>query len=78
MELLREHANEILTHPITISVKPGHLVLQKGSSPWMDQSSSHHSHDTHCCQAQCVSPMAAPFKKQLENGEENWRTLEIV
>jgi hypothetical protein len=31
-ELLREHANQILPHPITISVKPGHLVLQKGYS----------------------------------------------
>jgi hypothetical protein len=33
MELLREHANQILPHPITISVKPGHLVLQKDILP---------------------------------------------
>jgi hypothetical protein len=28
-ELLREHADQILTHPITMSVKPGDLVLLK-------------------------------------------------
>jgi hypothetical protein len=28
-ELLREHADQILPHPITISVKPGDLVLLK-------------------------------------------------
>jgi hypothetical protein len=55
-------------HPITISVKPGHLVLLKGSSTLsigtsMDQPSSGHSHDTHWCQAQWVPPMAAPLKK---------------
>jgi hypothetical protein len=66
--------NQILPHPITISVKPGHLVLQKGSSTLsigtlMDQPSSGHSHDTHCCQAQWVPPMVAPLKKQLEK----WR-----
>jgi hypothetical protein len=34
-ELLREHADQILSHPITISVKPGNLVLLKDllSSP---------------------------------------------
>jgi hypothetical protein len=58
-ELLRELTDQILPHPITISVKPGHLVLQKGSSPLsigtsMDQPSSGHSHDTHCCQSQWV------------------------
>jgi hypothetical protein len=31
-ELLREHADQILPHPITISVKSGHLALLKGSS----------------------------------------------
>jgi hypothetical protein len=63
--------------------KPGHLVLQKGSSTFsigtsMDQPSSGHSHDTHCSQDQWDPPMAAPLEKQLENGEGNWRTLEIV
>jgi hypothetical protein len=28
-ELIREHADQILPHPITISVKPGELVLLK-------------------------------------------------
>jgi hypothetical protein len=28
-ELLREHEEQILSHPITISVKPGDLVLLK-------------------------------------------------
>jgi hypothetical protein len=56
-ELLRKHAVQILPYSITISVKPGHLVLLKGSSilsigTSMDQPSSGHSHDTHCCQAQ--------------------------
>jgi hypothetical protein len=32
-ELLREHADQILPHPITISVKPGHLVLIKDLLP---------------------------------------------
>jgi hypothetical protein len=32
-ELLREHADQILPHPITISVKPGHLVLLKDLLP---------------------------------------------
>jgi hypothetical protein len=56
-ELLREHADQILPHPITISVKPGDLVLLKGSSTLsigtsVDQPSSGHSHHTHCCQDQ--------------------------
>jgi hypothetical protein len=32
-ELLREHADQILPHPITISVKPGDLVLLKDLRP---------------------------------------------
>jgi hypothetical protein len=32
-ELLREHADQILPHPITISVKPGDLVLLKDPVP---------------------------------------------
>jgi hypothetical protein len=32
-ELLREHADQILPHPITISVKPGDLVLLKDLLP---------------------------------------------
>jgi hypothetical protein len=33
MELLREHADQILTHPITISIKPGDLFLLKDLLP---------------------------------------------
>jgi hypothetical protein len=56
-ELLRKHEDQTLPHPITISVKPGDLVLLKGSSTLsigtsVDQPSSGHSHNTHCCQAQ--------------------------
>jgi hypothetical protein len=73
-ELLRQHADQILPHPITISVKPGHLVLLKGFSALsigtsVDQPSSGHSHDTHCCQAQWVPPVVTPLKEQLEK----WR-----
>jgi hypothetical protein len=73
-ELLRKHADQILPHPITISVKPGDLVLLKGSSTLsvgtsVDQPSSGHSHDTHGCQAQWDPPMAAPLNEQLEK----WR-----
>jgi hypothetical protein len=32
-ELLREHADQILPHPITISIKPGDLVLLKDFQP---------------------------------------------
>jgi hypothetical protein len=32
-ELLREHTDQILPHPITISVKPGNLVLLKDRLP---------------------------------------------
>jgi hypothetical protein len=32
-ELLRKHADQILPHPITISVKPGDLVLLKDLLP---------------------------------------------
>jgi hypothetical protein len=32
-ELLREHADQILLHPIKISVKPGDLVLLKDLQP---------------------------------------------
>jgi hypothetical protein len=32
-ELLREHADQILPHPVTISVKPGDLVLLKNLLP---------------------------------------------
>jgi hypothetical protein len=84
-ELLRKHADQILPHPITISVKPGNLVLLKGSSTLstgtsVDQPSSGHSPGTHCCQAQWDPQMAAHLKEQLKkkNGEGNWRTLEIV
>jgi hypothetical protein len=43
-ELLREHADQILPHPITISVKPGDLVLLKDllSSPLGLQWTSSH------------------------------------
>jgi hypothetical protein len=45
----------------------------------MDQPSTDYSHDTHCCQAQWVPPMAAPLKKQLEKRkrelEESWDLL---
>jgi hypothetical protein len=73
-ELLRKHTNQILPHPITISVKPGDLVLLKGSSTLsigtsVDQPSSGHSHDIHCCQAQWDPLMVAPLKEQLEK----WR-----
>jgi hypothetical protein len=73
-ELLREHADQILPHPITISVKPGDLVHLKGYSTFstgtlMDQPSFGHSHDTHCCQAQWDPPVAAPLKEQLEKME---------
>jgi hypothetical protein len=83
-ELLRKHADQIPPHPITISVKPGDLVLLKESSTLsigtsVDQPSSDHSHDTHCCQAQWDPPVATPLKEQLKkNREGNWRTLEIV
>jgi hypothetical protein len=49
-ELLREHADQILPHPITISVQPGDLVSLKDP------------HNAHCCQAQWDPPVAAPFK----------------
>jgi hypothetical protein len=49
-ELLREHADKILPHPITISVKPGDLVLLKDP------------HNAHHCEAQWDPPVAAPFK----------------
>jgi hypothetical protein len=32
-ELLRKNADQILPHPITISIKPGDLVLLKGLQP---------------------------------------------
>jgi hypothetical protein len=70
-ELLREHANQILPHPITISVKSGHLVLLKDLQPsplglqWTSP------------QAQWDPPVAAPLKKQKYR-ERSWRTLEIV
>jgi hypothetical protein len=41
-ELLREHADQI--HPITISIKPGDLVLLK------------YPHNAHRCQAQWDTP----------------------
>jgi hypothetical protein len=70
-ELLREHEDEILPHPITISIKPGDLVLLKGSSALtigtlVDQTSSGHSHDTHYCQTQWDPSMAVPLKEQLK------------
>jgi hypothetical protein len=48
-ELLREHTDQILPHPITISIKPGDLVLLKDP------------HNAHRCQAQWDPPVAAPF-----------------
>jgi hypothetical protein len=33
LNLFREHADQILPHPITISVKPGDLVLLKNLQP---------------------------------------------
>jgi hypothetical protein len=73
-ELLREYADQILPHPITISDKPGDLVHLKGSSTLSigtlaDQPSSGHSHDTHCSQAQWDPPVASPLKEQLKK----WR-----
>jgi hypothetical protein len=68
MKLLREHANQILPHPITISIKPGYLFLLKDlllSPLSMDQLSSGHSHNTHCCQAQWDPLMTTPLKEQL-------------
>jgi hypothetical protein len=70
-ELLREHADQNLPYPITISIKPGNLILLKGTSTLsietsVDQPSSGHSHDIHCCQAQWDPPMAAPLKEQLK------------
>jgi hypothetical protein len=67
-ELLKEHTDQILPHPITISVKPGALVLLKGSSTLsignlVNQPSSGHSHNTHCCQAQWDPLVAAPLKE---------------
>jgi hypothetical protein len=60
-ELLRKHADKILPYCITISIKPGDLVLLKGSSilcigTLVDQPSSGYSHDTPCCQARWDSP----------------------
>jgi hypothetical protein len=83
-ELLREHTDQILPHPITISVKPGDLVLLKdllppstGSS--VDHLSSGHSHDIHCCQVQWDSPSGGTSQGTVKKNEEgNWRTLEIV
>jgi hypothetical protein len=49
-ELLREHADQILPHPITISVKPGDLVLLKDP------------HNAYHCQAQRDTPVAALLK----------------
>jgi hypothetical protein len=83
-ELLRKHADQILPHSLKISVKPGHLVLQKGSSTLsigtsVDQPSSGHSHDTCCCQAQWDPPVVAPLKEQLEKQrrelEDSWNPL---
>jgi hypothetical protein len=67
-ELLRKHADQILPHPLTISVKTGVLVLLKGSSTFsigtlVDQPSSGHSHNTHCCQPQWDLPMVALLKE---------------
>jgi hypothetical protein len=36
----------------------------------VDQSSSGHSHNTHCCQAQWDPPVAAPLKEQLKKMEK--------
>jgi hypothetical protein len=45
----------------------------------MDQPSSGHSHDTHCCQAQWDPPVSAPLKEQLEiwrrELEDSWNPL---
>jgi hypothetical protein len=51
-EFLREHADQILPHLITISIKPGDLVLLKDP------------HNAHHCQAQWDLPVAAPFKNK--------------
>jgi hypothetical protein len=70
-ELLREHADQILPHPsegpITISVKPGDLVLLEdlptlSIGTLVDQTSSSHPHNTHHCQAQWDPPVAASLK----------------
>jgi hypothetical protein len=49
-ELLREHAEQIMSHPITISIKPGDLFLLNDP------------HNTHHCQAQQDPPVAEPLK----------------
>jgi hypothetical protein len=49
-EILREHADQILPHPITISVKPGDLFLLKDP------------YNAHCCQVQWDPRVAASFK----------------
>jgi hypothetical protein len=64
-ELLREHADQILPHPITISVKPEDLVLLKDlyplhwdfSGPTLIWSFSQHPLLSSC-------PVAAPLKEQ--------------
>jgi hypothetical protein len=66
--LFREHADQILPYPITISIKPGDPVLLKRSSTLsigtlVNQPSSGHSHNTHCCQAQWDPLVAAPLKE---------------
>jgi hypothetical protein len=60
-ELLREHADQILPHPITISVKPGYLVLLKDllPSPLGLQWTSPH-----------LVILTTPLKKQLK---KKWR-----
>jgi hypothetical protein len=73
-ELLRKHADQILPHPITISIQPGELVFLIVSSTisigtLVDQPSSAHSHNTHCCQAQWDPSMVTPLKEQFKK----WR-----
>jgi hypothetical protein len=66
-KLLRECADQILLHPITISIKTrgsctpkGSLALSTGSS--LDWSSSGHPHNAHHCQAQQDPPVTTPLK----------------
>jgi hypothetical protein len=67
-KLLREHADQILPHPLegpgTISVSPqGSSTLSIGTS--VDQPSSGHPHNAHHCQAQQDPPVAASLKDKM-------------
>jgi hypothetical protein len=68
-ELLREHADQILPHPVTISVKPGDLVFLKDFLPsplglWWTSPHLVILITATGCQAQWDPPLAAPLKEQ--------------